>query len=576
MPERRALYLRYRSQKFSELVGQDAVARTLTNAISRGQVAHAYLLTGPRGTGKTSTARLIAKAVNCLQPKAGEPCDECEHCVAIREGRFLDLIEIDAASNRSIDDVRDLRDKVRFAPSSGKYKVYVVDEVHQLSGDAFNALLKTLEEPPAHVIFVLATTEAHKVPATIISRTQRFDLRRIPHRLVVERLREICVREGFAGEDAALSAIARHASGSLRDAESILDQVAAFSGGQVTQREVADLLGLADQEEIDALFDALAAADAARAVTLVERLVDEGRDLGEVVAEHLREFTRRGLEHARAIVVAQTTRAVPADASEQAAAVIERQAKAFTLARLTRVVRRLTDVDLLLKYGEVSALPLELAIAELCADAAPQAPRAEPAAAPEAARPAAPARATPRSPQRGAAMPVPQRGAATSSAQRDAAAPASQRGAGATAPSERRPEPPRSSRVVDLAERRERPSPAPTEPPAYPLEQVLAVWDTVVERFRAKSMGLATHLAFAQPVAVSGRVLTISFENDFARAKVAGDSVRTELERQLAELVAPGILVRCVLARAETTPEDPMLRAAKEIFRRPDRVLEVE
>src|SRR5438093_7856071 len=364
MPERRARYLRYRSQTFAELVGQEPVARTLRNAIAHGQVSHAYLLTGPRGTGKTSTARLIAKAVNCLRPKDGEPCDECEHCVAIRDGRFLDLIEIDAASNRSIDDVRDLREKVRFAPTSGTYKVYVVDEVHQLSGDAFNALLKTLEEPPAHVIFVLATTEAHKVPPTIVSRTQRFDLRRIPHRLVVETLRAICARESFRCEDAALEAIARHASGSLRDAESILDQVATFGDGAVTQKEVADLLGLADADEVAALFDALAASDAARGVALVEHLVDDGRDL--------REFTRRSLDHSRALVVAQTTRSIPPEASESAAAALERQAKAFTLARLARVVRRLTEVDVELKYGEVSSLSLELAIAELCVDAAPQ------------------------------------------------------------------------------------------------------------------------------------------------------------------------------------------------------------
>ncbi|HYY55438.1 MAG TPA: DNA polymerase III subunit gamma/tau [Candidatus Dormibacteraeota bacterium] len=540
MRERRALYLRYRSQKFAELVGQDPVARTLRNAIANGQVAHAYLLTGPRGTGKTSTARLIAKAVNCLQPKDGEPCDDCDHCLAIREGRFLDLIEIDAASNRSIDDVRDLREKVRFAPTSGRYKVYVVDEVHQLSADAFNALLKTLEEPPAHVIFVLATTEAHKVPATIVSRTQRFDLRRIPHRLVVETLREIAAREGFRTEDAALEAIARHASGSLRDAESILDQVATFGGGAVTQREVADLLGLADAEEVAALFDALASLDAAKGVALVERLVDDGRDL--------REFTRRALDHARGLVVAQTTRAVPPEASEAAAATLKRQAAAFSLARLARIVRRLTEVDVELKYGEVSSLTLELAIAELCAEAGAPPQRAE--TAPPRAEPAP--RETPR-----AVTPPPR--AASQSPRRSSA------------------EPTRNA-VVDLASRRAeaRPDPENAEPPAYPLEKVVAVWDAIVERFRAKSMGLATHLALAEPVGVAGTVLTLAFSNAFARDKVNGESVRTELERQLAELVGPGLRVRCVLSRGDAAADDPMLRAAHEIFRRPDRILEVE
>src|SRR6266478_1107938 len=207
VPERAALYRRYRPQTFSAIVGQEHVTRTLRNAIASGQVAHAYLLAGVRGTGKTSIARLIAKAVNCPNAKDGEPCDRCENCVAIREGTFLDLIEIDAASNRGIDEIRDLRDKVRFAPSMGQYKVYVIDEAHQLTAEAFNALLKTLEEPPPHVIFVLATTEAGKIPGTIVSRTQRFDLRRIPYKGVVAQLAAICTQEKLTCEPAALEAI---------------------------------------------------------------------------------------------------------------------------------------------------------------------------------------------------------------------------------------------------------------------------------------------------------------------------------------------------------------------------------
>ena len=196
MPDRPALYRRYRPQTFAQVVGQEPVTRTLRNAIAAGHVAHAYLLSGTRGTGKTSIARLIAKAVNCRTAKDAEPCDACETCVAIREGRFLDLIEIDAASNRGIDEMRDLREKVRFAPSDGRYKVYVIDEAHQLTNEAFNALLKTLEEPPAHVIFVLATTEPQRIPATIVSRTQRFDLRRIPAELLAAHFAEVARKEG--------------------------------------------------------------------------------------------------------------------------------------------------------------------------------------------------------------------------------------------------------------------------------------------------------------------------------------------------------------------------------------------
>src|SRR5437868_13511062 len=219
MPERSALYRRYRPQTFSAIVGQEHVTRTLRNAIASGQVAHAYLLAGSRGIGKTTIARLIAKAVNCPNTKDGEPCDRCENCVAIREGRSLDLIEIDAASNRGIDEMRDLRDKVRFAPSQGDYKVYVIDEAHQLTTEAFNALLKTLEEPPPHAIFVLATTESQRIPATIVSRTQRFDLRRIPHQKMVLQLAAIAKSEQWQVEPAELEAISRHAQGSLRDAE---------------------------------------------------------------------------------------------------------------------------------------------------------------------------------------------------------------------------------------------------------------------------------------------------------------------------------------------------------------------
>src|SRR5437867_7674972 len=234
VPERTALYRRYRPQTFSAIVGQDHVTRTLRNAIASGQVAHAYLLAGVRGTGKTSIARLIAKAVNCPNASDGEPCDKCETCLAIRDGRFLDLIEIDAASNRGIDEMRDLRDKVRFAPGQGQYKVYVIDEAHQLTTEAFNALLKTLEEPPPHAIFVLATTESGKIPATIVSRTQRFDLRRIPHRGMVAQLTAIAEQEGLRADPAALEAIARHAQGSRRDAEGIPAMVAACAEGAGT------------------------------------------------------------------------------------------------------------------------------------------------------------------------------------------------------------------------------------------------------------------------------------------------------------------------------------------------------
>jgi len=416
VPERTALYRRYRPQTFSAIVGQDHVTRTLRNAIASGQVAHAYLLAGVRGTGKTSIARLIAKAVNCPNAKDGEPCDRCETCVAIRDGRFLDLIEIDAASNRGIDEMRDLRDKVRFAPGQGQYKVYVIDEAHQLTTEAFNALLKTLEEPPPHAIFVLATTESGKIPATIVSRTQRFDLRRIPHKGAVEQLRKICEQEGLTAEPAALEAIARHAQGSLRDAESILDMVAAFAKGAVTLADVDALLGSSDWEETSALFDALAAKDGAKGITLVGRLVDDGRDL--------RLFVRRAIDHARALVLVRATGNVPETASEQVAATLRAQAPKLSLEQLAKIAKRLVETEQHLRTSEGTPLPLELAILDLVTDVG-------------GLRPAAPDE---RAGRRDGTAPEPSRPAPAS------ARPVDPRGARATAP-ERTP-------LVDLASRR--------------------------------------------------------------------------------------------------------------------------
>ncbi|MBI4300451.1 MAG: DNA polymerase III subunit gamma/tau, partial [Chloroflexi bacterium] len=219
-------YRKWRPSTFAEVVGQEPVTRTLRNALIEERLAHAYLFCGPRGTGKTSTARILAKAVNCLGPTVDrEPCNTCSTCQAISEGRALDLIEIDAASNRGIDEIRDLREKVNYAPNEMRYKVYIIDEVHMLTEPAFNALLKTLEEPPRHTIFILATTEVHKIPATILSRCQRFDFRRLPLGAATDRLRHICAEEGIEAEVEALNLIARSATGSLRDAENLLQQL---------------------------------------------------------------------------------------------------------------------------------------------------------------------------------------------------------------------------------------------------------------------------------------------------------------------------------------------------------------
>ena len=251
-----ALYRRWRSRTFAEILGQDHVTHTLLNALRHDRIAHAYLFSGPRGTGKTTTARVLAKAVNCLDPQDGEPCNRCEICCRLNEGRSLDLIEIDAASNRGIDEIRDLRAKIAFSPSECRYKVYVVDEVHMLTNEAFNALLKTLEEPPPHAIFVLATTEPHKIPATVLSRCQRFGFRRVSMASLEKKLRMICERENVCVESPALDAIARYAAGSFRDAESLLDQLVSCGAEVIALEDVRGVLGSAPAEVVSGIVGA--------------------------------------------------------------------------------------------------------------------------------------------------------------------------------------------------------------------------------------------------------------------------------------------------------------------------------
>ncbi len=330
------------------------VTNTLKNAVSSGRLAHAYLFCGPRGTGKTSAARILAKAVNCLHPTDGEPDNTCDRCVAVNEGRALDLIEIDAASNRSIDDIRDLSDKIKFAPTEFRYKAYIVDEVHMLTDQAFNALLKTLEEPPGHAIFILATTEVHKVPLTIVSRCQRYDFRRISLNDTTDKLAELCEAEGVETERQALELIARHSTGSLRDAENLLEQAVVSYDSPLTADHVRDMLELSGDENALDLCESIIQKNVAESLSIVNKVSAQGSDL--------RQLQRSVTDFLRAVMLiaigADETLGFSNDVVER----LKEMSRGLDHRYILRALRAISEADL--RMDTASPLPLELALVE--------------------------------------------------------------------------------------------------------------------------------------------------------------------------------------------------------------------
>ena len=556
-----ALYRRYRSQTFDELVGQEHIVRTLRNAIVDGRIGHAYLFTGPRGVGKTTVARLLAKAVNCLAEPSERPCGTCSMCVATAEGSAVDVIEMDAASHTSVDDAREIIERVQFRPALGRYKVYIIDEVHMLSTAAFNALLKTLEEPPNHAIFVLATTEIHKVPATILSRCQRYTFNRHNVSDTVNHLRQIAITEGYHIEAGVAEAIARAATGSMRDALSIFDQLMSYGSGQVSMAMVQGLLGVTAAQEVITLAEALLNSDVAAALQVVARVASQGADM--------RQFSRDIVQHLRLVMLVKADpNGTAIEAAESEADAVRDQAKRAQMGSLVYWLRRMSELDYELRTSPYGQLPLELAVVE--AIAGPPASSAAPAPAP-ASRPVAPPSIAPVRPSGGevprpSAPPAPQPTTPTPVTPRP------------VAPSDAPATPPIRGPSNEPA-----PNP-PTAPlgdksPIGDVTDLLERWPAIIRDLRSKSRNLEALIKSGiAPIDIQGTVITLKADNEWLLNKIQERNNVTILEDVIARYTGVSYTIRSVAEAAKRdsgsalreqirdTTTNPLVRAAMNVF----------
>lgn len=350
-----SLYRKWRPQIFEDIIGQNHITQTLINAISLNRISHAYVFSGPRGVGKTTTARILAKSLNCEKGPTVYPCNKCNNCIKITEGYSMDVIEIDGASNRGIDDVRDLRSKVKFAPTEGKFKIYIIDEVHMLTTEAFNALLKTLEEPPPHVIFIFATTAPHKIPDTILSRCQWFNFKRIPLQKIIDKLIMISTDEKLDIEEKALNIIARNATGSMRDAESIFEQVIAYCGKEIKVKNVIDIMGIIDEDIFFNILDAVVQNDTLRAIEVIHQSIDSGGDPAQFI-RNLTEYV-----HNLSLLKICNTHILSAKGIfiEESEKMLN-QSKSIDIETLFNMVNYLTEIEKKMKYSHHPWLLLEM------------------------------------------------------------------------------------------------------------------------------------------------------------------------------------------------------------------------
>jgi DNA polymerase-3 subunit gamma/tau len=525
------LYRKWRPRTFTEVVGQGHVVQTLRNGLRSGRVAHAYLFAGPRGTGKTTCARLLAKAVNCLGAGDDPPCGECAICRAVDEGRLLDLIEIDAASNTGVDDVRELQEKVGFQPAQAKYKVYAIDEVHMLSNAAFNALLKTLEEPPPHTIFVLATTEPHKLPATVVSRCQRFAFRPIAEADIAAHLAHVAKAEGMEAEPEALVLIARHATGALRDGLSLLEQVA--SGGPVTVERVREVLGLVPEEGTLAVLEAVAAGDVGETLSALAALLEGGADA--------RVVRRQLVGHLRSALVAAAGVELPGLSGLEALA-------GAGIEKLLRWLSALVEVK---PHGADDRTGLELALVQAVIDPQVAPTSALAAVLPEEAQVHAATRPSPRSPRQAASSP--------------ATEPQSEHSADNQARVDRQPTQEDTSSEVVV--------PEPSLPacagrsPTIPrrLDALQAHWDEVLSGLnRSGHTQIQALLRSCTPVAVDDRQVVVAARYGFHRTRLESGEARRIVEEALVAVIGEPVELQVVLADETDAPAPPQAASGQD------------
>ncbi|MDD5730804.1 MAG: DNA polymerase III subunit gamma/tau [Candidatus Omnitrophica bacterium] len=523
------LALKWRPKNFDEIVGQDHIVSTLKNAILKDRLAHAYLFSGPRGVGKTSTARILAKALNCKEGPTVTPCGVCPSCVQITKGQSLDVVEIDGASNRGIDEIRALRENVKFSPTQGKFKVYIIDEVHQITSEGFNALLKTLEEPPPFVKFIFATTHPHKVMPTILSRCQRLDFRRVTVLEIISQLEKIIKAEDIKVDKDVLFAVAKASDGSLRDAESILDQLVSFSRDKVSLEDITSMLGLVEQASFFEVTDAIIKKDAKTAVTLFNKIIDEGKDVST--------FLSGLIEHFRNLMIAKVAQADSEliDLPQEMCQALLKQSQSLTLEEIFNAFNILVNTQEMARFLESVRIPLEISLVRLSQNKKEEAVRK-----PEALRQQPPLPAKSYHPAR---------------------------------PAQPLPSPAANNKPAPEAPKNEIAAPDNNEPKnPITLDIVKGGWQSLISNLGNVKMSVATFLTEGNPIEVQNNCLVVSFPKNCLLHKESLERKDNKIiiEKSMSELFDRRIKINFILTeeekKEESAAQHPFIKSALDMF----------